>query len=103
MTLLCCGCFQFSCLSNVHVCTVKLIILFIADDPQWCNRTILRPSTSFVLTKNASSILNPDSMADDTEVSKNWHKDLSRSDSSKLMEDIVRSKVKNRNNGNNNI
>ncbi|OXU25278.1 hypothetical protein TSAR_010873 [Trichomalopsis sarcophagae] len=68
------------------------------NDPQWYNRTILRPSTSFVLTKTASSILNPDSMADETQMSNNWYKNLSRSESSKLMEEIVRSKVNNRNN-----
>ncbi|XP_016840816.1 GATA zinc finger domain-containing protein 14 isoform X2 [Nasonia vitripennis] len=68
------------------------------NDPQWYNRTILRPSTSFVLTKTASSILNPDSMADETQMSNNWYKNLSRSESSKLMEEIVRTKVNNRNN-----
>lgn len=82
---------------------LKFNVVFIIDDPQWYNRTILRPSTSFVLTKNASSILNPDSMAEETQLSSNWYENLSRSESSKLMEENVRSKVINEDNGNNNI
>ncbi|XP_011505635.1 PREDICTED: putative uncharacterized protein DDB_G0277255 [Ceratosolen solmsi marchali] len=70
------------------------------DDPLWFNRTIIRPSTSLVLTKHASSILNSDSTIDTSEISGKWFDNLSRSESSKLMADNVRKNVKQRiNNG----
>lgn len=82
---------------------MKVLKLFYhsTDDPLWHNRTIVRPSTSFAVTKNSASFLNPDSTVDASQLSEKWYANLTRSDSSKLMEQAVKKTINNRlNNGN---
>jgi len=96
--------FDFVCLfvfvtrfSFFHI----LIIHFIfsctdKDNPQWFNLTSVRPSTSINLSKRASDVLNSDSNANEMEITEEWYKNLSQSDTfNKLKEVAKKNPVKN--------
>ncbi|XP_014238889.1 GATA zinc finger domain-containing protein 14-like isoform X1 [Trichogramma pretiosum] len=69
----------------------------VSKDLLWYNESLVRPSTSFTRSRKSHTILDADTTAS-TAVSTNWYNNLTKSDSTKLLEATVQKNVPMKNN-----
>ena len=86
----------FLCLETFSFQNSYYISSQIADDPLWYNKSIIRPSTSFTMAKDATSVLNGDSTVNVSQMSDGWFENLTQSENSKIIQETVKKNISNR-------